>query len=179
MTTTVDKLDTLSEVVDLVQGRVPSEVEGEARRVLAHATRRLAAGPQTTVALAGATGSGKSSLFNAISGTLLAEQGARRPTTSRTLALSFTASNPALLDLLAVERRHEAQPPTPTSPTWCSSTSPTTTRRRVRTARRSTGWSGWWTSSSGCSTRRSTPTRPSTSATSARWPGTATSSPSC
>jgi len=113
MTTTSEKLDTLSDVVNLVQGRVPAGVEGEARRVLAHATRRLAAGPQTTVALAGATGSGKSSLFNAISGTLLAEQGARRPTTSRTLALSFAATNPALLDLLGVERRHEATPPTP------------------------------------------------------------------
>ena len=113
MTSVVDKLEVLGEVVDLVDGRVPEETGHAARTVLAHATRRLAAGPQTTVALAGATGSGKSSLFNAISGTRLAEQGARRPTTSKTLAASFSASNPALLDLLGIERRYEAEPPSP------------------------------------------------------------------
>lgn len=113
MTRVIDRLAALSEVVDLVHGRVPAEAEEAARGVLAHSSLRLAAGPQTTVALAGATGSGKSSLFNALSGTRLAEQGARRPTTSKTLAASFSASNPALLDLLGVERRFEAQPPTP------------------------------------------------------------------
>lgn len=113
MTLVMQRLDVLAEVVDLVHLRVPGEVEEAARDVLAHASLRLAAGPQTTVALAGATGSGKSSLFNALSGTRLAEQGARRPTTSKTLAASFTATNTSLLDLLGVERRYEAQPPTP------------------------------------------------------------------
>ncbi len=113
MTTVADRLDTLAEVVDLVEGRAPADVEEQARHLLAHASRRLAAGAQTTAALAGATGSGKSSLFNALSGTRLAEQGARRPTTSKTLAVSFSATNPELLDLLGVERRYEAEPPTP------------------------------------------------------------------
>lgn len=113
MTKVTDRLDVLTEVLDDVAGRVPVELEEQAAQLLAHAPRRLAAGPQTTVALAGATGSGKSSLFNALSGTRLAEQGARRPTTSKTLAVSFAATNPALLDLLGVERRHEAEPPTP------------------------------------------------------------------
>ncbi len=46
--------------------------------------RRLAlSGAATVVALAGATGSGKSSLFNALSGTDLATVGVRRPTTAR------------------------------------------------------------------------------------------------
>lgn len=111
--TVTSRLSTLRDAVDLTAGRVPPEVEAKARRILDHASQRLAVGPQTVAALAGATGSGKSSLFNAISGTTLAEQGARRPTTSRTLAASFSATNPALLDLLGVERRHEAQPPQP------------------------------------------------------------------
>ena len=42
----------------------------EARRVVEQADRRLAlSGSATVVALAGATGSGKSSMFNALSGT--------------------------------------------------------------------------------------------------------------
>ncbi|MFD0867491.1 GTPase, partial [Tessaracoccus lubricantis] len=73
--------------------------------------RRLAAGAQTVVAIAGATGSGKSSLFNALTGTRLAEQGPRRPTTSSTMAASFSATNNQLLDLLAVPRRHEVEAP--------------------------------------------------------------------
>lgn len=106
-----DQLTVLTEILDLAQGRVPADVEGRARAVLAHAPRRLAAGAQTVVAIAGATGSGKSSLFNAVSGTRLAEQGPRRPTTSLSMAASFSASNATLLDLLDVPRRHEVQPP--------------------------------------------------------------------
>ena len=44
------------------------------------------AGNHTVVALAGATGSGKSSLFNALVGSEVAVVGARRPTTSRPVA---------------------------------------------------------------------------------------------
>jgi GTP-binding protein EngB required for normal cell division len=106
------QLEQLTRAADLTAGRIPAELTAAARGVLAHADRRLAAGPQTVVALGGATGSGKSSLFNALSGTKLAEQGARRPTTSRTLAVSFSATNVPLLDLLGIERRHETEPPT-------------------------------------------------------------------
>lgn len=106
------RLDLLSQALDEVAGRVAPETEARGRAVVAHATRRLAAGPQTVVALGGATGSGKSSLFNALSGTHLAEQGARRPTTSKALAASFSATNPELLDLLGVERRFEVEQPT-------------------------------------------------------------------
>jgi len=106
------QLEQLTRAADLTAGRIPAELTAAARGVLAHADRRLAAGSQTVVALGGATGSGKSSLFNALSGTKLAEQGARRPTTSRTLAVSFSATNVPLLDLLGIERRHETEPPT-------------------------------------------------------------------
>ncbi|MHA6511277.1 GTPase [Tessaracoccus sp. Z1128] len=113
MASVATQLDALREVLDLVAGRVPAEVEQRTRTVLGRATERLAAGEQTVVALAGATGSGKSSLFNALSGTRLAEQGPRRPTTSTTLAASFAATNIALLDFLGVARRHEVAPPEP------------------------------------------------------------------
>ena len=113
MATVTEQLDGLREALALVEGRVPAEVEQHTEAVLGRASRRLAAGGQTVVALAGATGSGKSSLFNALTGTRLAEQGPRRPTTSSTLAASFSATNTALLDHLGVARRHEVAPPEP------------------------------------------------------------------
>jgi len=64
-------------------------------------------GEHTVVALAGATGSGKSSLFNAITGTELAETAVRRPTTARAMAVAWGATLPhPLLDWLDVPRRH-------------------------------------------------------------------------
>ena len=65
----VGHLKALTEAVELCEGRLPDDVLAEARRVVGHADRRLAlSGSATVVALAGATGSGKSSLFNAMSG---------------------------------------------------------------------------------------------------------------
>ena len=56
----------------------------QARRVLDHAQERSAiAGDHTVVALAGATGGGKSSLFNALVGESVAVIGARRPKTAK------------------------------------------------------------------------------------------------
>ncbi|WP_035939979.1 YfjP family GTPase [Knoellia aerolata] len=64
-------------------------------------------GGHTVVALAGATGSGKSSLFNALVGTDVATVGARRPTTSTPTAAVW-GDEPAgpLLDWLGVATRH-------------------------------------------------------------------------
>lgn len=89
------------------------DLETRAKEVIEFANQRVRAGEQTVVALAGATGSGKSSLFNALSGTTLATVAARRPTTAKPLALSFSATNGPLLNLLQITRRHEAPPPTP------------------------------------------------------------------
>ena len=62
----------------------------------------------TVVALAGATGSGKSSLFNAIVGADVATIGARRPTTSTaTAAIWGPASAGPLLDWIDVGARHQ------------------------------------------------------------------------
>ncbi|GAA6527232.1 dynamin family protein [Intrasporangium sp. DVR] len=80
----------------------------DARRVLDRAHERSAiAGDQTVVALAGATGSGKSSLFNALVGEPVSAIGARRPTTAKpTAAVWGTSDASELLDWLHVDARH-------------------------------------------------------------------------
>jgi GTP-binding protein EngB required for normal cell division len=107
----VDHLRALSEAVDLSEGRVDSEALAEARRVVDQADRRLAiSGSATVVALAGATGSGKSSIFNVLSGTTLATVGVRRPTTAHAMACSWgDESAEDLLDWLQIPRRHTLQ----------------------------------------------------------------------
>lgn len=79
-----------------------------ARRVVDKAVERSGiGGDHTVVALAGATGSGKSSLFNAIVGADVATIGARRPTTSRPTAGVWGDSDASeLLDWLGVAARH-------------------------------------------------------------------------
>ena len=74
--------------------------------------RNALAGDHTVIALAGATGSGKSSLFNALAGQELAQIGATRPTTS-TPSAAVWGDDPAgpLLDWLAVPRRHAVSAP--------------------------------------------------------------------
>src|SRR4051812_18439161 len=110
----VTRVRALGEAADLCEGRVDEAVVAEARRVVTQTDRRLAvSGAATVVALAGATGSGKSSTFNALTGTDLATVGVRRPTTSTALACSFGEdAAEELLDWLAIPRRHalEADP---------------------------------------------------------------------
>ena len=110
----VDHLRALSEAVALCEGRVDAGVLDDARRVVDQADRRLAiTGSATVVALAGATGSGKSSIFNVLSGTTLATVGVRRPTTAHAMACSWgDESAEDLLDWLQIPRRHalEADP---------------------------------------------------------------------
>ena len=80
----------------------------QAKAVLARTGERLKLGSdKTVVALVGATGSGKSSLFNALAGMEISEVGPRRPTTSTALACVWgdDGADP-LLDWLDVPRRH-------------------------------------------------------------------------
>jgi GTP-binding protein EngB required for normal cell division len=67
---------------------------------------RLSAG-HTVVALAGGTGSGKSTLFNALSGASFSPPGVTRPTTRHVHACVWGMQGAApLLDWLGVQRRH-------------------------------------------------------------------------
>ncbi|MDN5804202.1 MAG: 50S ribosome-binding GTPase, partial [Microlunatus sp.] len=103
-----DRVRALAEAVEACEGRVAAEPVAEARRVVKQVDQRLAfTGSITVVALAGATGSGKSSIFNGLSGTDLARVGVRRPTTSAPLAATW-GDEPTedLLDWLQVTRRH-------------------------------------------------------------------------
>jgi len=109
-----DRVRALREAADACEGRVSTEVVDEAYRVSLQVDRRLAlSGGATVVALAGATGSGKSSTFNALTGTDLATVGVRRPTTSSTMAASWGEdAGEELLDWLQVRRRHVVDPQT-------------------------------------------------------------------
>ena len=79
-----------------------------AETVVRRGAGRLAlSGDHTVVALAGATGSGKSSTFNALSGVPIAAVSVRRPTTSVTTGVAWGEDDAAeVLDWLGVQRRH-------------------------------------------------------------------------
>ncbi len=63
------RLAALAEAVELAEGRLPAEAVAAARGVTERAgIRRRLSVEHTVAALAGATGSGKSSLFNAMAG---------------------------------------------------------------------------------------------------------------
>lgn len=103
------KIDALSEAAEAGRGRLDPVVLSEAGQVVDRAGQRLRmSGDLTVVALAGATGSGKSSLFNAMTGFDLAAVGVRRPTTSLPLACVW-GEEPAgeLLNWLGIPRRHQ------------------------------------------------------------------------
>ncbi|MDQ3113252.1 MAG: 50S ribosome-binding GTPase, partial [Actinomycetota bacterium] len=104
-----ERVEALGRALELVDGRLPAEVVEASRGVVSRAGDRLRLSPDhTIVALAGATGSGKSSLFNAIAGLDLATVGVRRPTTSTPLACVWgSAGAGALLEWLGIARRHQ------------------------------------------------------------------------
>ncbi|WP_374927739.1 GTPase [Kytococcus sedentarius] len=101
----------LREAVDAGGRELEPVAAGRAGTVAAKVDERTAlAGDHTIVALAGATGSGKSSLTNALAGAEVTEPGIKRPTTSTTSAVVW-GSAPAteVLDWIGVHRRHRAQ----------------------------------------------------------------------
>ncbi|MGY1591994.1 GTPase [Geodermatophilus sp. SYSU D00708] len=107
-----DRLAALREAVEVAEGRLEVPDVGRARALLAKAGAREALGDATVVALAGATGSGKSTLFNALSGAEVSTPGIRRPTTGVAHATVWGSdgraddSSDRLLDWLEVPRRH-------------------------------------------------------------------------
>lgn len=103
------KVDGLQQAVESARGRLDDALLDDAAGVVERAGTRLRlSGGHTVVALAGATGSGKSSMFNALSGLDLAAVGVRRPTTSWTMACAWGADGAGeLMDWLGVPQRHQ------------------------------------------------------------------------
>ncbi|MFI9558534.1 GTPase [Nonomuraea endophytica] len=103
-----DRLNALLEAADLAGGRLPADVVAAAQEVAHRAgVRRSLSVDHTVAALAGATGSGKSSLFNELTGTELATVGVTRPTTSTAQAALWDGDGAGpLLDWLEIPRRH-------------------------------------------------------------------------
>ncbi|WP_031166342.1 GTP-binding protein [Streptosporangium roseum] len=102
------RLAALARVVELGPGRVDPKLLAESGQLLLRAGDRLKlSSDHTVVALAGGTGSGKSTLFNAVSGLELSPTGVRRPTTARTHACVWGLDGAGpLLDWLQIQWRH-------------------------------------------------------------------------
>ncbi|WP_347813858.1 GTPase [Allobranchiibius sp. GilTou38] len=99
----------LAAALDHGGSRLPAPDVAQARALLEKARARTAlTGSRTVVALAGATGSGKSTLFNALVGEPISRIGARRPTTSSPAAAIWGEEPSAdLLQWLGVSTRHQ------------------------------------------------------------------------
>ncbi|OLT15359.1 ABC transporter [Serinicoccus sp. CNJ-927] len=106
--TVVERSEHLSTALDVGGPELEQESAGAAREVLGRVGERWAiAGGRTVVALAGATGSGKSSLFNALTGEDVSAISPRRPTTAEAGAAVWGDEDAAeLLDWLGVANRH-------------------------------------------------------------------------
>ncbi|TDB95143.1 ABC transporter [Actinomadura sp. 7K534] len=103
-----DRLAGLDRLVHAGVGRLDQPVLDDAVALLDRAGQRLRlSGEHTVVTLAGGTGSGKSSLFNAICGLELSPTGMRRPMTSKAHACVWGLDGAGpLLDWLDVDKRH-------------------------------------------------------------------------
>ncbi|MGW2934058.1 GTP-binding protein [Streptomyces sp. NPDC001156] len=105
------RLDALRELVGLSRTRLDGDTLAEAGRVLDEASaRRRLSGEHTVVAIAGATGSGKSTLFNTLAGVAISETGVRRPMTAAPVACSWSDGAAALIDRLGIPGRLRRRP---------------------------------------------------------------------
>ncbi len=107
------RLDALAELVRIARPRqgqdgFAASLLDDSEAVLRRAGERLRlSANHTVVALAGGTGSGKSTLFNALSGASFSPPGVTRPTTRHVHACVWGMQGAAaLLDWLGVQRRH-------------------------------------------------------------------------
>jgi len=107
------RLDALAELVKISKARegldgISASLITDSEALLRRAGERLRlSSNHTVVALAGGTGSGKSTLFNVLSGATLSPPGVTRPTTRDVHACVWGMQGAApLLDWLGVERRH-------------------------------------------------------------------------
>ena len=103
------RVDGLQRAAAAARGRVDDQIADDASAIAARAAGRLKlSADHTVVALAGATGSGKSSTFNALSGLELSAVGVRRPTTSWATACVWGKEGAEeLLEWLGIPARHQ------------------------------------------------------------------------
>jgi GTP-binding protein EngB required for normal cell division len=107
-----DRLQALTEATRLLGRVVSARTAADVEALTRQAGQRVGLGLDlTVVALAGSTGSGKSTLFNAIAGLDLAEAGVRRPTTTEALACIWgsVGADPMLEWLQVPTRRRVAR----------------------------------------------------------------------
>ncbi|MCL2455358.1 MAG: 50S ribosome-binding GTPase [Micrococcales bacterium] len=98
------RADLLATALDEAQGLIDADAASAVAAVLDRVRGRLAVGAEhTVVAIMGGTGSGKSSLFNAVTGLDFADVGDTRPTTERATACVWGSDGAAVLDWLGVD----------------------------------------------------------------------------
>ncbi|HTF08716.1 MAG TPA: GTPase [Asanoa sp.] len=105
----IGRLNSVQRFLDAADGHLPSDRLVPAHTLVERAAGRLSLSrDHTLVALAGATGSGKSSLFNALAHMNLSPVGVRRPTTGQAFACVWGAADDAgrLLDWVGVLPRN-------------------------------------------------------------------------
>ena len=102
------RIEALDAATTAARGHLDDALLDDAASVVERASGRLRlSADHTVVAIAGATGSGKSSTFNALNGLDLAAVGVRRPTTSWATACVWGADGAdELLDWLGIPERH-------------------------------------------------------------------------
>ena len=109
--TFTEKLDAFDRAVELATAYYPSEEIDSLSALRDKAQSRLRHGTSlTVVAIAGATGSGKSSIVNRLAGTELTKSSVRRPTTSATHAVVWGDEDAGpLLDWLEISHRYQVE----------------------------------------------------------------------
>ena len=103
------RIEGLDDANRAARGRLDDALVDESAEVVERAAGRLRlSATHTVVAIAGATGSGKSSTFNALTGLELSAVGVRRPTTSWATACVWGREGAdELLDWLGIPPRHQ------------------------------------------------------------------------
>jgi len=103
------RVEGLETAAQAARGRLDDELVDEAEAVAKKAASRLRLSAEhTVVGIAGATGSGKSSTYNALTGLELSAVGVRRPTTSWASACVWgTEGAQELLEWLGIPPRHQ------------------------------------------------------------------------
>lgn len=104
-----DRLEGLAVAAEAARGRLDDGLVDDAQGLADRAGGRMKLSSEhTVVGIAGATGSGKSSTFNALTGLELSAVGVRRPTTSWATACVWgSAGARELLEWLGIPDRHQ------------------------------------------------------------------------